>query len=31
MDRQNLLMIKSAWMLVFSYVKYWANDPTYLP
>jgi hypothetical protein len=31
MDRPNLLMIKSSWLLVFSYVKYLANDPTFLP
>jgi len=24
-------MKKSAWLLVFSYVKYFANDPTCLP
>jgi hypothetical protein len=31
MDRPILPMIKSAWLLVFSYVKYFANDPTSLP
>ena len=31
MDRSNLLMRKSAWLLVFSYVKYLANDPNSLP
>jgi hypothetical protein len=24
-------MSKSTWLLVFSYVKYFANDPTFLP
>jgi hypothetical protein len=31
MDKQNSTLIKSAWFLVFSYVKYLANDPTFLP
>lgn len=31
MGQPILLMIKSAWLLVFSYVKYFANDPTFLP
>jgi hypothetical protein len=30
MDRPRLTMIISAWLLVFSYVKYFANDPTCL-
>jgi hypothetical protein len=31
MGKRNANLIKSAWFLVFSYVKYFANDPTYLP
>lgn len=31
MDRPILPMIKSAWLLAFTYVKYLANDPTFLP
>ncbi len=26
-----LPMIKSTWLLVFSYVKYFANDPPFMP
>jgi hypothetical protein len=31
MNKRPPPMIKSAWLLVFSYVKYFANDPTFLP
>jgi hypothetical protein len=31
MARLNSPMKTSTWLLVFSYVKYFANDPTFLP